>query len=170
MKSDFFQVSYLQFVDVFIFDDFYLWNTGLVTGMKSPSYPHPLPPTHLKFIWQFFPKLFLPRKHPLNFPLRWTHSTGLETGCKPVLFSLKSENTKCKLMNKKQSNDQWRLLMLVGSTRETSNQTSSFSKPWQLTICFWGLPIFQVHVVIQITQEFLFDLMIRMLWNSFHAL
>ena len=47
---------------------FYLWNTGLETGMVTMTMVTPPPPTP-KIIWKFFDKLVLLRIQSLNFPV-----------------------------------------------------------------------------------------------------
>ena len=62
---------------------FYLWNTGLVTGL---GFPPPVPPHPLKSNWRFFAKLVLFRKQSLNLTLYSFVPTFMHLAPLPVLY------------------------------------------------------------------------------------
>ena len=116
------------------------------------------------FWWLFIPVIFV--VYP-KFSI--TCMLSLESWCIPVrgwgVLFICYNIIACMWLNAiRNYNYSQCLWVLPGKNK---NQTFRFGKLWKLTIYFLGFPIFQVHVVIQITQEFLLDLMIRMLWISF---
>ena len=80
--------QFLIFIHFYLHLCFYLWNTGLETGMVTPP-PHP--PHPLKIIWKFFAKLVLLRKQTLNFLVIFSKNAHFERSFWTLVLNIRVE-------------------------------------------------------------------------------